>query len=57
MHYIASFVPRYHDHCVVSTDDRVWECQGVVHLCKGLDGGQGVGIIAFLFFILFLCCC
>ena len=32
-------------------------CPGVVHLCYGLGGGQGVGIIYFIFFVLFLCCC
>ena len=34
-----------------------WEGSGVVHLSKGLGVGTGVGIIFFLFFVLFLCCC
>ena len=34
-----------------------WEGWGMVHLSQGLGGGQGVGIIFFLLFVLVLCCC
>ena len=30
---------------------------GVVNLCLGLGGAQVVGVIFFLFFVSFLCCC
>ena len=66
---ITSFPTLPHPlHCAICAKDimvtvlllqvmREWEGWGVVHLCEGLGWGTGVGIIFFLFVVLFLCCC
>ena len=42
----------YNDHCFVTPNDGGW----IIYV-KVWVGGQGLGIIFFLFFVLFLCCC
>ena len=47
----------YHSHCIVTSSDGGMGRLGGGSYMLGFWRGQTVGIIFFLFFVLFLCCC